>query len=238
MRTSLPVLAALGLSACASVPQNEGAPATVSEVVARIKADINAYQDYDAKASGVPPLVNACRASVGFRIDSVKVSLTTETDNTAAANAGLKLPVGGWSLAPSWSGSSEGKGTQNLTFMLYPKARAPAAGAMKLPASIDAAKFPIAAALQRLRDGLLQASYQAPCLSLVPINSGGVPLPPDKDPGGTYAFGFTVTDTSTVGGTISFTVFSLGASDSAKTTAGNTITVTFKARPDAAAAFQ
>ena len=57
------------LSSCETVPQNEGTPASVAEVVARIKQDIGEYEKYDAIASAVPPLNNACKGVVGFQQD-------------------------------------------------------------------------------------------------------------------------------------------------------------------------
>jgi hypothetical protein len=65
----------------------------------------------------------------------------------------------------------------------------------------------------------------------------GVLGTPHKDDGGTFVFGFTVIKQESAGASIKFVVFSLGATATSQKQAGNTITVTFKARPGSAAAF-
>ena len=235
-------IAVLG-GCCTTIPQNEGDPATVAEVVAKIKADIGEYQNYDSVASKQPPLHDACGGAVGFYIDNVTVSLTTATDNTLSGAASATLPVGLTTFGPSVGSSRETKGTQNLTFTLYPKPPEPQPDNKPVKtATIDANLYPIAASLQHLRDGLLEASKQKPCFSLVPLvplpptpTADGKPATPPTDKGGTYAFGFIVIKTSTAGTTLKFLVFSLGATNTAQRQAGNTITVTFRARPGSAA---
>lgn len=232
-------LVVLALGACCSLPQNEGSPAQVADVVGKIKADLKVYQAYDAAAASVVPLDNACQASVGFYIDNVKVSLTTQTDVTTSGTASATLPVGSGTFGPSLTlgASQETKGTQTLTFTLYPKV-VPAFNAKQVvPKAIDANLYPIAASLQSLRNGLLEASQKEPCISLTPI-SGLDGKQATADPGGTYAFGFTVINNASAGGTLKFVVFSLGATNTVQRQAGNTITVTFKARPGNAAAFE
>jgi hypothetical protein len=230
------VAAAVLLSACQTAPQNQGDPASVSEVVGKIKQDLEEYQKYDAVASAAKPLPNACGGVVGFSIDNVKISLTTLTDDKTGANGGPTLPVGAGTLAITFGGSQEIKGTQALTFTVYPKTRKVSKSAMPkaAPAPIDADKYPIAASLQRLREGLLAASNHPPCISLVP------PDGPDgksgKDDGGTTVFGFTVINEKSSGATLKFVVFSLGATNTSQAQAGNTITVTFKARGNSASA--
>jgi hypothetical protein len=233
----VPILILL-LAACQTVPQNEGAPAKVSDVVLKIKADLAAYQQYDAQASAAGPLANACGGRVGFNIDNVKIALTTQTDNTGTYSGSATLPVGSATLTPSLTYSQEQKGTQTLTFSLYPKAAIVARGQpIQKPPPPDADTYPIAAALQQLRDGLLEASYKAPCVSLIPTGTDPNTGKPVSDPGGTFAFGFTVTNTATEGGTLKFIVFSLGATESQQHQAANAITVTFKALPGSAALY-
>jgi hypothetical protein len=231
MRTFILCFVALNVAACGTnFPHNEGDPADVANVVMKIKEDLGVYQDYDAGEAGAKPLDNVCGGAVGFTIDSVKVSLTTQTDISQSGSASATLPVGPATFGPSASVSQEGRGTQTLTFTLYPKAQP----ASNKRTEINAGTHPIAASLKSLREGLLKASQSRPCVSLIP--------PPDPatgkvaDPGGTYAFGFTVINQLSRGGTLKFLVFSLGASNSAQRQAGNTITVTFKARPGSAAA--
>lgn len=232
MRVLILCAVVLALEGCQSIPQNEGKPARVADVVSAIKADIGIYQAYDAVAAAAKPLNNACQGIVGFNINNVKVSLTTQTDNTTSGTGSATLPVGSTMFGPSIGVSQETKGTQALTFTLYPKTEPMPSAPREEPAAIDADRYPIAASLQRLRDGLLEASQKKPCMSLVP--------PPDsdgkiKDDGGTYAFGFAVINQDSIGGTLKFLVFSLGATNTAQRQASNTITVTFKARPGSSA---
>ena len=224
---------AIGIAGCQSVPVNEGTPASVSEVMAKLKDDLAMYQVYDAEASAAAPLPNVCKGIVGFFIDNVKVQLTTKTDTTTSGKAEIALPVGAVTFGPSLSGSQQAVGTQTLAFAFYPRPIV-AKKRDKRPAAIDGAQYPIAASLQQLRDGLLAASDKEPCISLVPEGPDGKLL---ADPGGTFAFGFTVINTVSGGASLKFVVFSLGATSSSQQQAGNTITVTFKARPDSAAAF-
>lgn len=226
------VFVVLFLGACCSLPRNEGSPARVADVVSQIKADLKVYQDYDAAASLQEPLNNPCRGIVGFYIDNVKLSLTTQTDDTTSGTGSATLPVGSVTFGPSLGVSQETKGTQTLTFTLYPKKTQ--IDSRVAPKPIDANLYPIAASLQRLREGLLEASQKEPCVSLVPVEHG----PDGKlpvDAGGTYVFGFTVINNVSVGGTLKFVVFSLGATNTAQRQAGNSITVTFKARSGSAA---
>jgi len=226
-------VAAAALAGCQTIPQNEGKPATVADVVTQIKKDLGEYQRYDAQAAAAKPLPNTCGGAVGFDITSVKVALTTQTDNTLAGTGTATLPVGGATLLPTFGASNEVKGTQTLTFSLYPKpATAPRGTAS--PARSDPAQYPLAASLEQLREGLLEASKTAPCFSLIPLPDGDKPA---TDDGGTFVFGFTVINQNTAGATIKFVVFSLGATATSQRQAGNTITVTFKARPGSAAAF-
>ena len=240
-----PLFVVLALGACCSLPHNEGSPARVADVVSKIKADLGVYQTYDASAAAAKPLDNACKGTVGFYIDNVKVSLTTQTDDTTSETGSATLPVGSVTFGPSLGVSQEAKGTQTLTFTLYPKKAEPTPTAsQEAPKTIDASLYPIAASLQRLRNGLLEASQKKPCISLVPIGPDGKPLAPTgpdgkpatADAGGTYAFGFTVINNASAGGTLKFAVFSLGATNTAQRQASNTITVTFKARLGSAAA--
>ena len=204
-------------------------------MVGRIKADLGVYQAYDAVAAAARPLDNACKGIVGFYIDNVKVSLTTQTDDTTSTTGSATLPVGSGTFGPSLGTSHESKGTQTLTFALYPKLEPTPDAPRATPVAIDASQYPIAASLQRLRDGLLEASQKGPCISLVP--PPGSDGKPSKDDGGTYAFGFTVINQVSSGGTLKFAVFSLGATNTAQRQAGNTITVTFKARPNSRALY-
>lgn len=233
MKRPILCAAVLALVGCHTMPHNQGDPTKVSTVVERIKADLGAYQTYDAYAAAAAALKNACGGAVGFYIESVKVSLTTETSDKKEAGGSAELPVGTGTFAFNAGGSNERKGTQSLTFSLYPRPVV-VKGAQSEPAPIDPEQFPIASALQKLRNGLLEASAKEPCVSLVPLDANGNPT--GNDDGGSYEFGFTIINNTSAGGTLKFVVFSLGATRTKEWSAGNTITATFKARPETGAA--
>lgn len=218
----------LGFGACSSFPQNEGRPARVADVVSQIKADLNVYQTYYAAIADSKPLDNPCHGNIGFYIDNVKVSLTTQMDDKTSGTTAVTLPVGSTILGLNFGGSREMKGTQTLTFTLYPYQKKSTVNIIQAtPKAIDASLYPIAASLQRLRDGLLAASEKKPCISLVPVTpspDGNLPV----DSGGTYSFGFTVINNISGGAGLKFVVFSLGGANTAQNQASNTITVTFK----------
>jgi hypothetical protein len=91
------IVAGLALSlgaCCTTLPQNEGDLTTIDQVVTKIKQDLAAYQAYDEGEAGTQPLPNACKGAIGFTIDSVKVSLTTQTENSATGSGSATLPVG------------------------------------------------------------------------------------------------------------------------------------------------
>lgn len=208
---------------CQSIPQNEGAPASVTDVVSKLKRDIGKYQQYDAWASKQPAQNDECEAVVGFAIDSVKIALTTATDRTTSGTAEATLPVSTTTIGAKLGIAEQVKGTETMTFSVYPLAPDPMS--VEAEPAINPAEEPIAASLQQLRKGLLQAGNIKPCMSLIPID------PEAKDPGNTFTFGFAVINTATVGGSIKFVIFSLGASDVTQRQASNSITVAFKARP-------
>lgn len=231
MRTLLLCPVILVVAACKTytVPQNEGAPTGVAAVVRQIKADLAKYQDYSAKTSTDKALPNACNGIVGFDIDNVKVSLTTQSDDTSTVKGSLALPVGPVTFGPGLGASREIKGTETMTFVLYPDVVAtPTPVTAAGTEAIDSDQYPIAASLQRLRNGLLDASDAKPCMRLVPSPDATIGAP--KDPGGTFAFGFAVINKGTSDSSLKFVIFSLGATTAAERQVGNTITVTFKAR--------
>lgn len=223
---------ALLVAGCQAVPQNEGTPASVSDVVKKIKRDLGRYQEYNEAALADGPLKNACHGTVGLSIDNVKIQLTTQTDDKTTGTASLTLPVGSGTFSPSLSSSTETKGSQTLTFSLYPQALENSKSGERraeLLKPIDALEYPIAASLQKLREGLLEASGAKPCFNLTPhAGSDGKPA---KDDGGTFAFGFTVINDVNGGGTLKFVVFSVGTTRDSQRQTGNMITVTFKAIP-------
>ena len=222
---------ACGLAACQSLPRNEGDPVRVTDVVERIKADLAAYLRYDAQAAQAPPLDTACRGIVGFDIESVKVSLTTQTDATSSVTGGATLAVGSGSLGATFGVSEERKGTQSLGFTLYP-ARDVGAHLAPEPEPLDPDLYPITTSLKQLREDLLAASAKTPCMALTPPDRDGKP---QRDEGGSFSFGFTVNNQVARGGGLKFVVFALGPAQSLQHQVGNTITVTFRARAGSAA---
>lgn len=232
MRALLASLLALSLVACSSLPRTVGDPASVSEVVQKIKADLEAYQRYDAEAATLRPAEDACRGVVSFAIEKVKVSLITRTDVSAGGSASASAVLADVKVGPGWDAAERVHGAQTLTFTLYPEGPRSATLAGARPAPIDAAQFPIAAALQRLRDGLLEASHKPPCIALAPHDDDGTERRGDA---GTVDFDFGVVNDRSANLGVKLVVFSLGVDSASHREAANSITVTFRPRPGAQA---
>ena len=164
-----------------------------------------------------------CGGAIDFDIKSVTVSLTTQRDATATANAGLTIPVGGpGTLGPSLTASSEDKQQQKLDFTFYP-VRDPNPTAQT--GSADPSLFagtPLADGLLALRSSLKKASDQTPCFTFVPSGGG-------KQDGNAITYSFTIVDTLNAGGTYKMILFSAGASAKLEHTAVNSITIKFEA---------
>jgi hypothetical protein len=107
------------------------------------------------------------------------------------------------------------KSSQVVRFTLVPAASGVRAPEPVLP---DGG---FAATLINLRESLLRASSQKPCFTF-----------PD-DAKNSIEFGFSVTNASNAGGSISFLIFSLGADRKDSFQAANTVTVNFKAKGEA-----
>jgi hypothetical protein len=212
-------LTVFSLCGCnATLPVNEGDPTSISRVVTVIKNDVAKYQEFAVAVKGEEPKANTCRGKIDFDIQSIKVSLTTQIDYSVTGSAGATLPVGDLTFGPSASVARSTKGTQVLTFNLYPRI-SETKGAM---GEIDGKIYPIAATLQKLRGELLEASDLSDnCLSLQATD-------PSKTENSTFTFGFAVTNSGSASGSLKFVIFSLGASGSVQKQAGNTITVAFK----------
>ena len=228
------VVCILLMTACTSIPQNQGAPATVREVVEKIKADVDAYEAYIQPLLNEPPLSNACHGDVQFDISSVKISLNTQTDNTTTADGSLVLPVGTGIFGSTSSFSHEAKRTQVLTFTLYPKKNGLKEGKKEgkydHPLAINSTDTPIAYNIKKLRKELLAASHIKTCFSLTPLKNGKIATNLEDD-GGTLQYGFIVINRKSINGGLKFVIFSLGTGFTSQNEVGNSITVTFKARP-------
>lgn len=224
------VVCLLLMAACASIPQNQGEPATVLEVVEKIKADVDAYEAYIQPLLSESPLSNACHGDIQFSISSVKISLTTQTDNTTTADGSLVLPVGTGTFGSTSSLSHEAKRTQVLTFTLYPKKNDLKQGEYKNSLPISPSDTPIAYNIKRLRKELLTASNKKTCFSLTPLKNGEIATNLEDD-GETLQYGFTVINQKSINGGLKFVIFSLGTGFTSQNEVGNSITVTFKALP-------
>jgi hypothetical protein len=223
----------LSLAGCASLPGNAGDPASVSEVVQKIKADLEVYQRYDAAAAAARPQDDACHGLASFAIEKVKVALTTRTEDTRGASVSASAVLADVKIGPGFDRSERVRGAQTLTFTLYPAPPSPVARASAAaPAEIEPVRFPIAAALQRLRDGLLEASRKPPCVALAPHDEDGTEHRGDA---GTVDFDFVVVNDRSGDAGLKLLVFSAGVDAAAHREAANSITVTFRPRGGAAA---
>lgn len=231
--------------------QPEPISVTVTDVITQIKAELRAYSAYEHEADqkgGKPKINPACKGQLNFSIQSVEVSLNIVTDLAASAGVGATIPIGQAVVGPSATLSREGKGTETITFTIYPvqpgqiadttfalfpdrfdlspenkKAWGLTTPKAHAEALVEESPFegtPIAAALKQVRESLLSASNATPCLTFDPPNK--------KDQANNITIGFTVTKSKL--GKFQFSIFSIGPSvqSQSQTSIGHTIKVTFK----------
>jgi hypothetical protein len=220
MRILTAALAIL-LAGCASIPQQTNIkPVSAEAVLRQIKKELAQYTSYQ-QTHAIPSRENAvCKGTVDFVIDSVSISLVTQTEVSADGSASLSVPVGGpGTLGPSMSVSSVNKQSQTINFTIYPVRDVPyQPDAQTRPDSLFVGT-PIADALIGFRDSLLKASDQPPCVTFVRPGGGQE---------NSIVYGFAIVQTVHGGVTYRLLVFSAGANSSSQQQNSNVITVKFK----------
>ncbi|MES2290250.1 MAG: trypco2 family protein [Pseudomonadota bacterium] len=185
-----------------------------------IKTDLGQYSDYESSVSNDAALPNECKGKINFHVRSVSVTLATKTSVSSNGEASIELPVGGFTLGASGKGTTGRESTQAVTFKLEPKPS---------QSRLTSAPVPTAgsfyAVLRGLRESLLRSSDVKPCFG----------FPAIEDQENKIEFGFTVTRDQTMGGKISFLIFTLGAERTKSQSAGNIVVVDFVADPGNAA---
>lgn len=211
---------ALFLSGCLTSGRNViVGKVSAEDVMRQIKFEVLQYNEYAQSHKDDAPLKNACKGKLDLEISSVKIVLTTVTDDKAKTTVGASVPIGTFATAsPSLGLSSELKNTQTVSFTIFPTASD--SSIAQAPPKDKWEGLPIKASLQQFRESLLRASDQPPCFTLE--------HPDQKPQDNSYQAAFVVTKSVEPGATLKFLIFSLGASASTQQEASNTITVTFK----------
>ena len=169
--------ASLALAGCStsvtpSSPQSGGE--SVDQVLLRIKQEVGTYQtaaqlwrtdpDQDPARPDIAGVVCGDGRSVDFDITKVKLELVAVVDDTDKAGVTLKIPFGpsGVSVGPGFMATREARATQTLDLAIYPNNKKPYIA----PEVVLDDAVPIARALIALRDGLIKAAHNKPCMSL------------------------------------------------------------------------
>lgn len=181
-----------------------------------LKEDLASYNLYQAAHDNDAPVLNACKGSVSFRIESVTLELVTVQQSGSGASAGAKVPVVGLQLEPELSTKKTLTSSQKVKLLLVPAREDPAAVATKWtdltppkPGSFDEL-------LRGLRESLLKASGQKPCFR----------FPKDQDNSVSSSFQVTIDKEMKFG--VSFLILSLGAAGSSSDDRTSTITIKFQ----------
>jgi len=236
MRKRFLVAFCLGLAGCGQIGGNNASPpiaaATptltgepIDQVLLRVKQEVGLFQSESAdwhaglqdefKRLGIVPRCG--NGDINFNVINVKMEFATTLDTTESGQLGLKIqfgPVGIGSIGPSVKGSYESKGTNTLDYTYYVPSK---------PVPLDqvavhniASSAVIAPTLSALRDGLVRATAQLPCMSNTPKSSNDT-------------FTFVVQLTRDINPTVgfNFAILSANAGVNASNNRANTITVTF-----------
>lgn len=219
----------------ASAPIAHATPSLAGEpfdqVLLRVKQEVGLFQAESAtwhaglqdefKRLGIVPRCG--NGDINFNVTSVKMEFATTLDQTESGQLGLKIPFGPagiGNVGPGIKGSSENKGTSTLDYTYYVPAS---------PSPLDpiaekniASSAVIAPTLAALRDGLVRATAQLPCMS---------DTPKDKDDTFTFAVELTHDTNPTIG--FNFAILSASAGFDTSNKRANTITVTFHPTPTA-----
>jgi len=119
---SLAIGAALLIAGCANVAQPTTVKAVSVEAVMRqVKKELAQYTAYQQARAAEKRASTVCKGNVDFAIDSVSISLVTQTDISVDGNASFSIPVAGaGTVGPSLAGSYGNTQTQTVNFTIFP----------------------------------------------------------------------------------------------------------------------
>jgi hypothetical protein len=256
-RKGLPILACLTLTISAICSASGAtAPATAANtqdatgVFERIRQDVGYYQLQAAQWRGVidpkipdpampaAPFDIACPKSLAnydFDITKVEISLQVVAGNTATADAGLNVPIGGAGLAADLNASVARTQTKTITldripsndptelarFRDGPDYTNLTTGLQDFPALNQPPVFPISTAIIELRKSLLASAGKVPCFDIAQEKSVGdtIKIDFEVDKAADPTIGFT------------FLIVTAKADDKIQNKVDNTITVTIAPHP-------
>ena len=221
-------------SASTQAPASQASPddsgIDAADVISRIKAEVGLYEIYERGVAKTPALNDACRGFVNFHITKVKMTLTTMASATVEADPKLTLPltaVPGLTLAVPFTSSHATKGTQTLTFIMYPMTDDQVKEYKVTPFDPNSAKAldkdtrtPLADTMKLLRKTLLEESNNPPCFLARTDNKTAV--------SNTVSFLMDVDSKGSGGINFSYFIFGLNASRSTEKDNSNQIEITFE----------
>jgi hypothetical protein len=232
VRAARPLSAALCLLVAACGMNPNGPPVTgakptageeLDQVLLRIKQEIGLFmvnsrdwhKNYraDLAKAGIKP---ACGSGdINFNIKSVNMEFATIADNSRGGGVGLAIPFAGGlgGIGPSASITSESKGTNTLDYTYYPTDANQRIGDIPDVVRENAIIEPT---LKALRDAIMKATAQRPCMSDTP-----------RDMDNTFVFGVELTQSTNEKLGFNFAIANANLSADQSNTRSNTITVTF-----------
>jgi hypothetical protein len=225
--------AALVLAGCSAhiTPGSlQGGGESVDQVLLRIKQEVGTYQtaaqlwrtdpEQDPARPDIAGVVCGDGRSVDFDITKVKLELVAVIDDTDKAGVSLKIPFGasGLSVGPGFLATQEAKATQTLELAIYPNNEKPYIA----PEVVLDDAVPVARALIALRDSLIKAAHNKPCMSLDAKGTDG------SD--NTFKIAFNVKKERDPQLGFGIYVIALTAGTDQKSENENTVTVSFKPR--------
>lgn len=228
----LAIGSALLIAGCANVPQPTTVkPVSAEDVLRQVKKELAQYAMYHTARAQEPRAQTICKGNIDFVVDSVSISLLTQTELSVDGSFSFSVPVASaGTLGPSASASATNRQNQTINFTIYPvnDTANPPGGETK-SASLFVGT-PIADGLKAFRDSLVKASDQPPCVTFARVGVDRMlENGDDRKQENSIAYGFTIIETVKGGASYRFLVFSAGLNSQAQQQNTNTITVRFKA---------
>jgi len=194
---------------------------SVDDVLARVKVEVGLYHQYEIEHAKDKPLADACKGYVNLQITKVQMTLTTMklATNEVDPKIGFPLPTG-FTLGISASGSAAKKGTQTMTFAMFPLAEQ--TDKQEFAVDVSALKdtpTPLRDALIGLREALLRQSDRKPCFQY---------RVDDSDVKNTVSFLMDIEHKGSIGINFAYTIFGITGSHSVDNDYSNKIEITFE----------
>lgn len=220
---------ALLVAGCAGVHQPTTLkPVSAEAVLRQVKKELAQYTSYQ-KAHAIERLApTICKGNVDFAIDSVTISLQTQTDIAVDGSASFSLPVSiGGTLGPSLALSGDNTQTQTVNFTIYP-----VDGPLEMEGTTKSESLfvgtPIADSLKAFRESLTKASDQPPCVA---FSRKGDNSKQDNS----IVYNFRIVQSAKGGASYKFLIFSAGLTTTLAQQNTNVITARFKETSNGAA---